>query len=434
MSAPSTAELLRGRIADADTALAGIGDGELIAIGASNAEPVELVAALLRRAAALQNLEVLLWPGGFPTPLADPELAPNLRLRLPVPNPHTRLALASGQASYIPGHLHHSLRRLVAGEPALAAALVMLSAPDADGYCSFGVSAVNMKPACEAAGRVIAEINDQMPRTRGDARIHCSEIDAAVLVSRPLPELARPVVGEAESAIAAHVARIVPDGATIECGIGAVPDAVLSALTDHRELAVRSGIIGDGVLSLVEHGALRSGAEHVAPIATGSILGTRALYEFVDDNPLVEVHDGLWTHDPARISLCERFVAINSAIEIDLTGQVNCEQVGGQQVAGIGGQSDFIRGARMSNGGASIIVMTSTAKAGERSRIVPQLGAGVPVSLPRADVEWVVTEHGAVNLDGLSLQERAAALMSIADPRHVADLQAPAGASPAAGH
>ena len=312
-----------------------------------------------------------------------------------------RRALASGQAVYIPGHVHRSLRKLAAGEPQLAGALVMLAPPDAEGYCSFGTSAVNMKPACEAAKYVLAEINEQMPRTRGDARIHCSRIDAAIPVSKPIPELARPAVGERERAIAAHVARIVPDGATIECGIGAVPDAVLGALTGHRDLAIRSGIIGDGVLALAAQGALRAPDERGAPIATGSILGTKQLYEFVEDNPLVETHDGLWTHDPALIGRCDRFVAINSAIEIDLTGQVNCEQADGQQVAGVGGQSDFTRGAHMSKEGCSIIVMTATAKRGERSRIVRALDRGVPVSLARADVEWVITEYGAVNLDGL---------------------------------
>jgi 4-hydroxybutyrate CoA-transferase len=424
MSAARWPEELRERIADAPVAVGRIQSGELIAVGASNAEPSQLVSALRARASELDDVNVLLWPGGFPTPLADPELAPHLTLRLWVPNAHTRRALASGQAVYVPGHQHGSLRRLAAGDPPLAGALVMLAPPDAEGYCSFGTSAVNMKPACEAASYVLAEINEQMPRTRGDARIHCSRIDAAIPVSRPIPELARPALGERQRAIAAHVAQIVPDGATIECGIGAVPDAVLGALVGHRELAIRSGIIGDGVLALAEQGALRARNERGAPIATGSILGTKRLYDFVADNPLVEAHDGLWTHDPALIGRCDRFMAINSAIEIDLSGQVNCEQADGQLVAGVGGQSDFIRGARMSREGRSIIVMTSTAKRGERSRIVRRLESGVPVSLPRADVEWVVTEHGAVNLDGLSLDERAAALISIADPSHVPDLEA----------
>lgn len=423
MSAASWPQQLRARVADPADAVRRVRSGELLAVGASNAEPAELVAALRARAAELEHLEVLLWPGGFPTPLADPELAPSLTLRLPVPNAHTRRALAAGQAVYVPGHLHRSLLRLRAGDPPLAGAMVMLAPPDAEGWCSFGTSAVNMKPACEAAHYVLAEINEQMPRTRGDARLHCSRIDAAIPVSKPLRELARAPVGERERAIAAHVARIVADEATIECGIGAVPDAVLGALAGHRGLAIRSGIIGDGVLALAEQGALRAPDERGAPIAAGSILGTRQLYDFVDENPLVEVHDGLWTHDPALIARCDRFVAINSAIEIDLTGQVNCEQAEGEQIAGIGGQSDFIRGARMAHEGRSIIVMTSTAKRGARSRIVPRLDPGVPVSLPRADVEWVVTEHGAVNLDGLSLDERAAALISIADPGFVAYLR-----------
>jgi 4-hydroxybutyrate CoA-transferase len=417
-AADSWPEELRGRAAAAAAAVRLVESGQRIAVGASNAEPKALVAALLERLEGLREVEALLWPGGFPTPLADPALLGHLRLRLGVPNAHSREALQSGQAVYAPAHQHRTLARLAAGSPPLDGALVMLGPPDAAGYCSFGVSAVSLKPACEAARYVVAEINEQMPRPRGDAAIHCSRIDAAVPVSVPLPELPRSQPGEVERAIGDHVAAIVPDGATIECGIGSLPDAVLAALAGHRGLAIRSGIIGDGVLALAAAGALREPAAGTAPIAAGSVLGSSELYEFVDDSDLVEIHDGLWTHDTLAMAACEKFFAINSAIEIDLGGQVNAEVAKGRVVAGIGGQSDFIRGARLSPGGASILVMSATAAGGSRSRIVPELPPGAPVSLVRADVEWVVTEHGAVNLEGLTLAERATALRSIAAPEH----------------
>lgn len=403
---------------DPAAALRRVEAGHLLAVGASNAEPRSLVAALIERAAEVPPVRAMLWPGGFPTPLADPALKGRLELRLPVPNAGTAPALESGQAVYVPVHLHHSLVRMAAGEPRIDGALVMLSPPDAAGYCSFGVSAVNLKPACEAAGYVIAEINERMPRPRGDAAIHESRIDTTVPMSEELREFERPEIGDVPRAIGARVAEIVPDGATIEIGIGALPDAVLAALAGRRELAIRSGIVGDGILGLAEAGALRGPGAEGAPLAAGSVLGTRRLYDFVDDNELFELHDGNWTHDPLKMGAVPRFFAINSAIEIDATGQVNAEQIGGRIVAGLGGQSDFIRGARLSPGGASILVMPATAGRARRPRIVPELAPGAPVSLGRGEVEWVVTEFGAVNLDGLDLAGRREALARVAAPEH----------------
>ena len=408
---------------DAAAALERVSAGDLVVVGASNAEPRRLVEALIARSAAMP-VRAMLWPGGFPTPLADPELKGRVDLLLPVPNAGTAAALESGQAIYVPGHLHHSLGRMAAGEPRVDGALVMVGPPDAAGYCSFGVSAVNMRPACEAASYVIAEVNERMPRPRGDAAIHVSEIDAQIPIDEELREFERPEIGDVPRAIGARVAEIVPDAATIEIGIGALPDAVLAALAGHRDLAIRSGIVGDGILGLAEAGALRATDERGAPLAAGSVLGTRRLYDFVDDNELFELHDGNWTHDPLKMAAVPRFFAINSAIEIDLGGQVNAEQIGPRVVAGLGGQSDFIRGARMSSGGASILVMASTARRSRRSRIVSRFAPEAPVSLGRGDVEWVVTEFGAVNLDGLDLAARREALISVAAPEHREELLA----------
>ena len=396
--------------------------GQTLAVGGSNAEPTALVQELCAQGARLREIRAWTWPGGFPTALADARLHDHLELRLSVPNGWTVDAIAGGYAQYVPGHLSSQLRRIATGEERVDGALVMTTPPDADGWCSLGTSVVNMRPLCEAADYVVAQFNDRMPRTRGQSTIHVSQIDAAVVHAQDLPELIRAEPGESDLAIARHAAALIKDGSTIQCGIGAMPDAVLGALQGHRELAIRSGIIGDSVTDLACSGALRAAGAGNAPIITGSVLGTRALYAFVDNNPLVELHDGRTTHDVLSIAACPRFVAINSAIEIDLTGQVNAEEVGGRQVAGVGGQSDFVRGAQLSDGGRNLLVLRSTARQGTRSRIVPALRPGAPVSLPRSDVEWVVTEHGAVSLAGLSLAERRQALLSIADPAHVDEL------------
>jgi 4-hydroxybutyrate CoA-transferase len=410
-------------------AVAGIRPGQTIVVGGSNAEPRILVEALLARS-DLRDLTVLMWPGGFPTPLCDPALTGRVRTLLPVPNAHTRAAIEAGQAEYVPGTVHRTLRRLGDGRPPLDAALVMVSPPDAEGWCSLGTSVVNLGPACRAAARIVAEINDQMPRTHGESRIHITDIDASVETSYPLPELAPATFGPREEAIAGHVAGLVRDGSTIECGIGALPNAVLAALHGHRDLRIHSGIVGDSLVDLAASGALAEDrAEAEAPVVcAGSVLGTRRLYEWVDDNPLVQMRTGLYTHDPMRMVQHKQFVAINSAIEIDLSGQVNAEMVGGATIAGVGGQSDFSCGARLSPGGSNILVLGATARRGTTSRIVRRLAAGTPVAMPRADVEWVVTEHGAVNLEGLTVSERAAALISIADPAHRAALRDSAGA------
>ncbi len=418
-------DLYRERLTDAAGALAPLSAGEVVVAGGSNAEPEELVAELIRRARTGTPVSVVAWPGGFPTPLADPELAEVLELVLPVPNRHTQTALTSGQARNVPSHVHRTLERVEAGELNIDTVLVMVSPPDADGYCSLGTSVINLAPACRAARRIVAEVNPQMPRTAGDARLHVSRVSAFVEVDRPLREVATPEPGPEDRAIAEHIARLVPDGATVQCGIGALPDAVLRLLTDRRDLGIHSGIVGDWLVDLAESGAL----DPARPVVTGSVMGTRRLYEFVHENPRVDLRDGLYTHSWRRLASCPDLVAINSVLEIDLLGQASAEQLGDRVVAGVGGLNDFIRGAALSRGGRSILVIRSTAKGGAVSRIVPHLAEGTPVSVIRADVQWVVTEHGAADLDGLDDRQRAAALISIAHPDHREALAHHAGRS-----
>lgn len=401
----------------AELALARVDDGQLLVVGGSNAEPRTLVAALLAR--DLGHVSVLMWPGGFPTPLCDPSLLGRVTTLLPVPNAGTRAALAAGQAQHIPGGVHRTLELVSRGQPRIDGALVMVSPPDTEGFCSLGTSVVNLGPASRAAGYIIAEVNDRMPCTHGDGRLHVSDIDAFVDVSYDLPELAPALGGSREARIGDQVARIIPDGATIECGIGALPNAVLASLHGHRELAIHSGIVGDGLIGLAEAGALRAPTEAERPVVcTGSVLGSRRLYDWVASNPLVQMRTGLYTHDPAAMGCHPCFVAVNAAIEIDLTGQVNAEMIGGELVAGVGGQGDFVRGARLSEGGINILLLPATARRGTVSRIVPRLLEGTPVAMGRADVEWVITEFGAANLEGLTLDQRASALIGIADPQH----------------
>lgn len=403
---------------DAADALSLLEAGQRVVVGGSNAEPQELLDGLVAEADRLAGTVAVQWPGGFPSRLADPRLDGKIELHVSVPNRHLRGAVRAGQAIYAPGNLHRGLRRLAAGEPPIDAALVMVSPPDADGFCSLGVSVLALSVACRAARLVIAEVNDRMPRTLGEGRVHLDRIDAALEVSYEVPVMERRSPGPVERAIGEHVASIVPDGATIQTGIGSMPDAVLRALRGHRGISVLSGIVGDGLLELIAAGALAAPHGDGAPIETGSVLGGEDLYDFCAENEDVQMRSGLHTHDVAVLGRRRGFCAINSSIEVDLSGQVNAEAVRGEIVAGTGGLGDFVRGAQLADGGQSILVLPATAAGGTVSRIVSEFPPGTPVTVPRADAGWVVTEHGAVNLEGLSLAARAEAMMSIAAPEH----------------
>jgi acetyl-CoA hydrolase len=306
----------------------------------------------------------------------------------------------------------------------LDVALVHLSPPDNYGFCSFGVEVGLTKTPAESAKIIIAEVNQQMPRTLGDSFIHVSKLNYIVPVNYPLPEV---VMGgddksEVTESIAKYIAELIPDGATMQMGIGAIPDAVLKYLYEKKDLGIHTELFSDGVIDLVEAGVLTNARKtlHPGKIVAGFIIGTRRLYQWVDDNPLIELHPTEYINDPFVIAQNERQVAINSAIEIDLTGQVCADSIGPKLYSGIGGQLDFIYGASRSKGGVPIIALPSTAK--EFSRIVPMLKHGAGVVTGRNHVRYVVTEFGIADLYGKSIRQRAQALINIAHPKFQEEL------------
>ena len=287
-----------------------------------------------------------------------------------------------------------------------------------------GVSVGVTLPAARRAPLVIAQVNPAMPRTLGNAFLHRSQIDAWVEVDEPLTPYPPPVVGDVERAIGRHVAALVPDGATVQVGVGAIPQAVLEALVDHRDLALHSLLV-DPSVALVERGAVTNALKrfHRGRMDIAEAMGTRRLFDFVHDNPLVNMDSSALVHDPETVARLDRFVAINSALEVDLAGQVTAESLGPRQVAGIGGQFDFVLGASRSRWGAAIIALPSTARDGQASRIVPRLSPGAAVTSPRFLADWVVTERGAAALRGKGERGRAEALLAVAHPRFQGELE-----------
>jgi len=336
-----------------------------------------------------------------------------------------RPAIAEGRADFVPIFLSDIPGLFLSGRVKLDAALLQLSPPDEHGLCSLGTSCDAAKAAAETARLVIAEINEQMPRTHGNNVVRFDRVHAFVATSRPLVEHHPEAETPLEARIGELVANLVEDGATLQMGIGGIPDAVLARLHHKRDLGIHTEMFSDRVVDLVESGAVtnRAKAVGVGRIVTSFVNGTRRLFDFVHDNPLVHFYPCDWTNDTSVIRRNPRVVAINSAIQIDLSGQVCADSIGHRIFSGIGGQMDFIRGAALSKGGKPVIALPSTAAGGSVSRIVVELNAGAGVVTTRGHVHWVVTEYGAVNLHGQSLRERGEALISIAHPDFRAELR-----------
>ena len=385
-------------------------------------EPVALVAEICRQAERLRGLTLLcgIHLGDFP--FARPEAS---ALRIATWHMAPRLAAVGERVEFVPIRYFDLVTEFNRdGGWAPDCVLVHCAPPDRHGYLSLGVSVSVALPAARRAALVIAQVNPNMPRTVGNAALHTSQVDVCVEVDEPLLPYPPPVVGDVERAIGRTVAGIVPDGATVQVGVGAIPQAVLEALDHHRGLALHSLLV-EAAIPLLERGVVDGAAKRVrrGRIDIGEIMGTRRLFDFVHEHPLISMDTSETTHDPAFVAQLDRFVAINSALEIDLTGQVTAETVGGRQVAGIGGQFDFVLGASRSRGGASIIALPSTGRGGQVSRIVSRLGSGAAVTTPRFVADWVVTEFGAARLRGLSARERAAALTAVAHPRYREELE-----------
>jgi acyl-CoA hydrolase len=335
-----------------------------------------------------------------------------------------RIAIAEGRADFVPIFLSDIPGLFLSGNVPLDVAILQVSPPDAHGLCSLGTSCDAAKAAAETARVVIAEINEQMPRTHGNNVLPFERIHAFIATNRPLVEHHLEPETAIEARIGELVAGLVEDGSTLQMGIGGIPDAVLTRLRDKRDLGIHTEMFSDRVVDLVEAGAVTNRLKVVGAgrIITSFINGTKRLFDFVHDNPLVAFYPCDWTNDTSVIRKNPKVVAINSAIQIDLTGQVCADSMGHRIFSGIGGQMDFIRGAALSKGGKPIIALPSTACSGKVSRLVVQLNAGAGVVTTRGHVHWVVTEYGAVNLHGKSLRERGDALLSIAHPDFRAEL------------
>ncbi len=408
-----------GRWTTASDAVAAIQSGHRVFIHSVAAAPRLLVEAMAARGPDLRGVEVVQLHTEGPAPYAAPAQAGHFRVNALFVGANVRAAVQEGRADATPVFLSDVPVLFRDGTLPLDVALVTVSPPDRHGYCSLGVSVDVTRAAVRCAATVIAQVNRQMPRTHGDGLVHLDDLDLLVEGDEPIHELARPTPDAVELAIGRHVAGIVEDGATLQVGIGAIPDAVLTALRGHRRLGVHTEMLTDGVMELVHCGAVTGEEKRVHPgkIVAGFALGTRALYDFVDDNPVVSMLDIGYVNDTAVIRRNPRATAINGAIEVDLTGQVCADSIGERIYSGVGGQMDFVRGAALSPGGRAIIALPSTTSSGA-SRLVPTLQAGAGVVTTRAHVQFVVTEHGVASLHGRSYRERAVALSAIAHPRH----------------
>ncbi|MCB0794294.1 MAG: acetyl-CoA hydrolase/transferase family protein [Flavobacteriales bacterium] len=398
--------------------------GDRVFIHGSAATPLTLLAALLDRHGELQDVELVSISSLGPVGFERPEVQTSFFLNALFVSANMRTAVDGPRGDYVPVFLSEVPRLFDQAILPLDVALVHVSPPDAHGYCSLGVSVDVARSAVRNARTVIAQVNPRMPRSHGDGQVHISRFSACVQVEDPLPEVDYgSEITERERAIGRSIADLVEDGSTLQMGIGAIPDAVLKSLHGHKDLGIHTEMCSNGIIDLLERGVVnnRFKKKHQGKVVTSFAVGTRRLYDLVDDNPYFAFLDARYVNDTKVIRENPKVVAINSAIEIDLTGQVCADSIGTYQYSGVGGQMDFIRGAALSKGGRPIIAMCSTTSQGH-SKIVPFLRTGAGVVTTRAHVHYVVTEHGAVDLFGKNLQQRARALIELAAPEHRAML------------
>lgn len=410
-------EKYKNKIVTAAEALKLVNSGNRVVIGHACGEPPALVEALVDRAHELRNVEIVHMVAMGPAKYAQPGMEDSFRHNALFVGGSTRKAVEAKRADYTPCFFSEIPRLFRQGLLPVDVALIQVTPPDEDGFCSFGVSVDYTQPAAECAKTVICQLNQQMPRTSG-AKIHLDQMTYIVEQDQPLIELKPPAIGDVEKKIGENVAALIPDGATLQLGIGAIPDAVLLFLGGKKDLGIHSEMFSDGVVFLAQSGVVNNSQKTINPgkfIAT-FLMGTKKLYEFVNNNPDVVMMPVDQVNDPCVIGQHNNMISINSALQVDLMGQVNAEMIGGKQFSGIGGQVDFVRGASRSCGGKSIIALPSTASGGTISRIAIELDRGAAVSTSRNDVHCIVTEFGVANLRGKSLRERADALIAIAHP------------------
>jgi len=392
--------------------------GDRVVFAHACGEPLELVDALVARAAELEHVEINHMVAMGKGEYCKAELAGSFFHKSLFVGASSREAIQEGRGDYIPVFFSEIPKLFCEGYLPPDVVLIHVSPPDKHGFCSFGVSVDYTKPAAQVAKTVVAQVNPNMPRTHGDSFIHVGEIDLIVESEQPIIELQPPRIGPVEEAIGKHIAGLVDDGSCLQLGIGGIPDAVLLFLHEKNDLGIHSEMFSEGVVDLYNEGVItnRNKTINRDKMAATFLMGTRRLYDFVDDNPAVNMFPVNVINDPYLIGQNDRVVAINSAIQVDLQGQVVADTMGAVQFTGIGGQVDFVRGAARSRDGKAIIALPATAKKGAVSRLVAALSPGTAVTTMRADVDYIVTEHGVAHLRGMGLRERAEALIEIADP------------------
>jgi acyl-CoA hydrolase len=413
------------KVVSLEEAVGVVKSGDRIFISGNAATPTLLTSGLAKRRDQLRDVEVnhILMLGD--DPLSKPGMEGHFRHNSLFVGPADRQAIQEGRSEYVPVHLSEIPGLFMDQIIPIDVAFIHLSQPDEHGFMSFGVECAASKAAAENAKLVVAQVNERMPRTLGDVFIHVSRVHKVVECSEPLQTLKTGESSELERKIATHIANLVEDGATLQLGIGGIPDAVLALLEGKKDLGIHTEMVSDGVVKAIDRGIITNQKKtlHAGKVIATFVMGSHDLYEYVHNNPLFELHPCNYTNNPFVVSQNAKMVAINSAIEVDITGQVCSDSIGSRIYSGFGGQVDFIRGAGYSKGGKPIIALASTAKDGEMSRIVSQLKPGAGVVTTRADVHYVVTEFGVASLHGRNLRQRAEALIAIAHPKFHDELE-----------
>lgn len=411
-------DMFTGKILTADEAVGYIKSGDTISIANASSEPFALSDALARNAENYTDVNVnFLLSLRKETPYMAPGMEKHIHFTGFFLSGSTRECIKSGRADYMPGFFHQYPAMLEA-RGGLDVLMISISEPDEHGWCSMGTCIDHLPWARDNAKLVIAQLNKNLPRVMGDAFIHLRDIDIIVEEDRPMPTLTPPVITDVEKKIGEYCASLVNDGDTLQLGIGGIPDAVVTFLKDKKDLGLHTEMAADGIVDLIKSGVINNKKKtlHRGKCIATFAAGTQKLYDYLDDNPCFELHGVDYVNDPNVIAKNDNMVSINSAIQVDLMGQINAEVVKGMQFSGVGGQVDFIRGATMSKGGRAIIALPSTAAGGKISKIVPFIDHGACITTPRTEVNYVVTEYGIAQLWGKTLRERAKALIAIAHP------------------
>lgn len=411
-------EAYKSKKVTAEEAVKHIKSGSRVVLGHASGEPMELVNAMVKNSAAYKDVEIVHMVALGKGEYCNPEYEGIFRHNALFAGAPTRKAIHEGRADFTPCHFSRIPSLFTEKILPVDVALIFVSVPDDHGFCSYGVSVDYTKAVAESASIVIAEVSKNMPRTYGDSFIHISEIDYIVETEAGPAILKPPVLTENDEKIGSYISTLIHDGDCMQLGIGAVPDAILSFLKTKKNLAIHSEMISDGVVDLVESGVINCSVKNFHPgkIIVTFLMGTEKLYRFADNNPMIEMYPVDYVNNPAVIAKNDNMVSVNSALQVDFTGQVVSDTIGYKQYSGTGGQLDFVRGAAWSKNGRSILAFHSTAAKGTLSKIVPHVDEGANATTPRPDTHYIVTEYGIADLRGKTVAQRAAALIKIAHP------------------